>query len=271
MTGTQSAWRILDDSISLSSDDQHTSEMVSTLLTSFAEIDPVGVSPDNTFFVATRVGGFELRRGDQLAEAHPSRPELILRLLAEINRSVVDSYLGFAAHAGVVALKDRVIAIPGVSGAGKSTITAACLAAGFDYLSDEALCIEFDGQTIDPYPRPLQLHKAAFLALGLDVPIEFAESTEAPITPHDLGARTASPGLRLAEVVFLDRRPGRTHLQAMPRGEAAGSLLSLSFNHYKRPAASFELVTEIMQTARGWVISLEDPLEGARRLQSEFA
>ncbi len=62
-------------------------------------------------------------------------------LLAQLTASAIEHFEGFAVHAGVVAIDGRAIVIPAASGTGKTTLTAACLHAGFDYLSDEALCV----------------------------------------------------------------------------------------------------------------------------------
>jgi hypothetical protein len=78
-------------------------------------------------------------------------------LLAGLNLHAIDGFGELAMHAGVVAAGDRVIAFPAESGQGKSTITAACLAAGFDYVSDEALCIEFASGRVIPYLKQVTL------------------------------------------------------------------------------------------------------------------
>jgi hypothetical protein len=64
-------------------------------------------------------------------------------------------------HAGVVAAGGAAIAFPGPSGAGKTTLTVACLLAGLEYGSDEALCLDWETGAVLPYPRPLALTPAA--------------------------------------------------------------------------------------------------------------
>jgi hypothetical protein len=49
------------------------------------------------------------------------------------------------------------VLLPGGTGAGKSTLTAACVAAGLAYLSDELVALDCVTGTIAPYPKPLTL------------------------------------------------------------------------------------------------------------------
>lgn len=73
-------------------------------------------------------------------------------LFAELNLHAIEGFAEFAVHAGVVAEGDRVIAFPAESEAGKSTMTAACLGTGFQYVSDEALCVDFASGEYSPIP-----------------------------------------------------------------------------------------------------------------------
>ncbi|MFO1092666.1 MAG: hypothetical protein U0992_05030 [Planctomycetaceae bacterium] len=59
-------------------------------------------------------------------------------------------------HAGVVRYRGRAILLPGRSFAGKTTLTAALLAAGADYYSDDFAVIAADGRVL-PYHCPLRM------------------------------------------------------------------------------------------------------------------
>jgi hypothetical protein len=59
-------------------------------------------------------------------------------------------------HAGVVRYRERAILIPGRSFAGKSTLTAALLKCGADYLSDDFAVINDDGLVL-PFHCPLRI------------------------------------------------------------------------------------------------------------------
>ena len=59
-------------------------------------------------------------------------------------------------HAGAVAWKGRAIALPGRTHAGKSSLVAALVRAGAEYLSDEFAVLDRDG-LVHPYPRKLSI------------------------------------------------------------------------------------------------------------------
>ncbi len=62
-------------------------------------------------------------------------------------------------HAGVVAVRDRALVIPGSSFSGKSTLVAALVERGATYFSDEFAVLDHDGD-VHPYAKPLSLRAA---------------------------------------------------------------------------------------------------------------
>jgi hypothetical protein len=57
----------------------------------------------------------------------------------------------------VAAPRGGAVLLPGGTGAGKSTLTAACVGAGLAYLSDELVALDCATGTVAPYPKPLKL------------------------------------------------------------------------------------------------------------------
>ena len=202
-------------------------------------------------------------------------------LLSELNRAAVDGFVGFAAHAGVVAAGQEVIAFPAPSGGGKSTLTAACLKAGFAYVSDEALCVDFGTALVLPYAKPLALSAWSRAAVGLaggfgasagDAAAGADGDDEAPVLAPELGAGAAAGDLRLAHVVRLVRSVGPPRLHELPRSEVLAQLLGMSFNHYKWPERAFRLVTRLAQGARAWQLDTGgEPLLAAALLRERLA
>lgn len=208
---------------------------------------------------------------DRPVQRSGSWPPLVARVVAELNREAIEAARSFAVHAGVVSHQGQVVAFPGPSGAGKSTLTAACLLAGFDYVSDEALSLDYRSRQVGAYPKPLALSLVSRRLLGL-VPV--ADAVELPqddeqeelCTAVELGAATASEPLELAHIVMCERRPGPAELLSLPPAEGMGALLAHSFNHYRRPVDAFALASEAGRTARAWVLRSDDPLEAGRLL-----
>lgn len=189
-------------------------------------------------------------------------------LLALINRAAIDQCRSWAAHCGVVARGGSALAFPAPSGGGKSTLAAACVASGWEYVSDEALVVDWDTGVLRAYAKPLSLSTWALRRLDLADPP--AGRPERPVEPRELGAHAASGPLRLGHIVTLHRRSGRAVLTSSERAAAATSLLRLSFNHYQRPAAAVELVASLARTAQAWTLAYDDPVEAALLLRDRL-
>jgi hypothetical protein len=184
---------------------------------------------------------------------------LLQHLVEAINAEAIARFTGFAAHAGVVADEGNAIAFLAPSGGGKSTIVAASLTAGFRYVSDEALCVAYESESVIPYPKPLQLSSRSCEALGLS----FTGTIDAGATlsPADIGGLVASGRLEPAHVVQLVRRDGPATLCEAPRIEGVVWLLERSFNHFKRPAESFVVATALATRCRTWQLEYDDARE----------
>lgn len=201
-------------------------------------------------------------------------PPLVSHLVAEVNRQAIEATSSFAVHAGVVAGERAAIAFPGPSGAGKSTLAAGCLLAGFDYASDEALCIEYETGLVSGYPKPLALSAAACVMLGLaheeSVPAEHEAPEEVLLPPSALGASIAAEPLELAHIVITERRSGPPVLAPLPAADGMAALLELSFNHYRRPSSAFTLASEVARKASTWHLQLDDPVAAGRLLRERL-
>ena len=180
-------------------------------------------------------------------------------LVTVVNGEAIASYEGFAIHAGVVAAEGAAIAFPGVSGAGKSTLTAACLLAGGHYVSDEALCVDFDSGLAVPYPKPIRLSAPSQRLLGLSQ----CRDTEVLLTADELGAATVDAPLPLRHIVELVRSQGAPQLVPEHRSVGLAALLRLSFNHYKRPRAAFELASRLAAGSCAWRLEYSSPRAAA--------
>lgn len=194
-------------------------------------------------------------------------------LLGELNRGAIEQFDGFAVHAGVVSSAGRALAFPASSGDGKSTLTAACVAAGFDYVSDEALCLDFVTGRVMPYPKPLMLSPWSREAVGLGgLPARFDDEhdeLELPVLADQLGARLSQEA-ELCHVVQLVRADGLPRLTELPRSETMGQLLRMSFNHYKQPRQAFDLVGRVARASRAWRLEYGEPRAAAELLMARL-
>lgn len=203
----------------------------------------------------------------------------ISRFATAINAAALDAAPAFAVHAGVVASQGVAIAMPATSGTGKSTLTAACLRRGFDYVSDEALCLRYPDGEIEPYARPIALSSwsAGVVTDRLGGAKGVRAGADWLFTAADLGSRVAIGAHHLGHVVVLDRHVDdgaapaagdAPRLEPLSRPDAVTLLLRLSFNHYRRPADAVRLVAEVISGASAWRLRYADPHAAADLLWS---
>jgi len=125
-------------------------------------------------------------------------------------------------HAGVVGTGERAIVVPGRSFAGKTTLVAALLRAGAEYLSDEYAVLDADG-LVHPYPKPLSVRIN-----------DSRETEERPV--ESLGGRAGDRSLPVAVIAFTSYRPGVAWaLRSCTAGEGAVKLLEHSIAARSRP------------------------------------
>jgi len=160
-------------------------------------------------------------------------------------------------HAGVVAHEGRAIVIPGHSFAGKSTLTAALVAEGALYYSDEYTVLDDEG-LVHPYPKPVSLRREN--AMQADHTIESLGGT-AGVDPVPIG---------LAAVTYYE--PGaRWEPRQLGAGESALALLSHTVIARTRPDQALAAIRRAMENA----VALEGPRgeadETARMLLSSVA
>jgi hypothetical protein len=234
------------------------------------DVMPDDVMPDDVTVVT--LDRADAANGD-FAVSDSSR---LSRFAVAVNAAALDRAPDFAVHCGVVASGETAIAIPGTSGMGKSTLTAACLRVGFGYVSDEALCLRAPDGSVVPYPRPVALSPWSTRAVEAPTP-GVAAGDELLFTAADLGSTAVAAESTVGHIVLLDRRSGSSPLpheapllHEASRPAAVTRLLELSFNHYRRPANAVQLAATVVGGAAVWTLEYGDPLEAARLLRSEL-
>jgi len=138
-------------------------------------------------------------------------------------------------HAGVVGYRGQAILLPGRSYAGKSTLVAALLKAGADYLSDEYAVLDPTGQ-VHPYPRRLSMRADD----GGKV---------LRMTAEDFCSRACLGPLPVGLVAVTRYVPGRTRLTPTSRGWTAMALIKNTIPIRHRPAASLDVIHRALSKA----------------------
>lgn len=194
-----------------------------------------------------------------------SRPEAVSAALAAVNLTAVAHTPALALHAGVVARAGRALVLPGPSGHGKSTLVAALLRAGWDYVSDESLCLRWVDGALVAYPRPLGL--SAWAADYLGVTGTFGDG-ERFVTAGDLGARAEPAPLEVSDVVLSQRGDATPHLEAADRSAALETLLRRGFTHHVDAGRALQVLSTMLQRVRVHRLLVGAPDETAAALSA---
>ena len=186
-------------------------------------------------------------------------------------------------HGGVLARDEGAMIMPGVPGAGKSTLTAFLMHRGWRLFSDEFTLLKPGSMDLQPFPRLIPLKNDSIEIIQTAVP-------EAAFGPQIPGTRkgrvshlrpivehlrrmdeTARPKL----VVFPSYKPAvSTTLTEMARSEAFAELTNNAFNYVLLGRLAFEMVAELTDAVRCFRLSysqLEDANLHLQALLSEGA
>jgi hypothetical protein len=173
----------------------------------------------------------------------------------------------------------QVLLIAGTGGSGKSTLTAALVAAGHAYLGDDVVLVA-PGGVLFAFPRPFHLSPASARAVGVE-----AGSPRPATGKGDVDASAAFPGrfrwfAQTPDRILLPRIAGRptSALEPATRTGALGALLSLSaFAASKLPGAAEQRgrLAAVVDGARPMNVALgrdllDDAAGTAARLDAEL-
>ncbi|NHC45892.1 hypothetical protein [Motilibacter aurantiacus] len=220
---------------------------------------------------ASGVEGWELASAGRRLLWSPRPDTLAVDALRLLNSAAIEAEATFSVHAAVLALDGRAAVLPADSGTGKTTFCAAALRAGLTYLTDEAARFpDASSARVLGYPRPLSLHRASQALLGLE-PSGVSDATEGLYRASALGPVGRAPESRVAVIALLDRRPGPTRLEAIPRSAAAELLLRQSFNHYRDPRGAFLRATRLAAAATTWALGYEEAPQAVGLLRQALA
>ncbi len=200
-------------------------------------VDRAGVAaPDHHFRLSQPAGEARdrvllERDGDPVGYPMPAA-DVVPRLVSTITEQALASRPGhLALHAAAVALDGGAVLLPGPSGAGKTMLAAALVAAGFDYLTDEAAVIDVDTLEIASFPKPLSLRAGSLDVLGRAVATFGPSGSRTMVPASALRAGAPGPGARPRALVFPRYEPGaESRLIPLARAEALVEVVNNSFN-----------------------------------------
>jgi HprK-related kinase A len=162
-------------------------------------------------------------------------------------------------HASVVARDGIAVACPGQPGQGKTTLAAGLLARGWSYLSDEFALIDPDTRGLVPYPKALCIKAGSFGVLrDMGLPIDTCrvyykgeKGRVSLLDPLRLRPDVVAGSCRLGMVVFPEYRAGASPaIERMSRAQAVFELTRAAFNFSKFRTQGFNLLADVVGTAR---------------------
>ena len=211
----------------LSSNDE---ELAPWLATRFGDLadGPSSAEPQHRLRIDRTDTGAAFTVDDARAYASANVPNVVDHFVSWCNRMAIESRPGHVnVHAaGLVAPGAAgCVVLPGAPGAGKSTLSAAALARGWGYLSDEVVSVGADGVAL-PYPKPVTIKPPSLPLLSLDPePLRLGpRQMRWYFRPTDFGGHLAGASTPNA-VVYASHEPDQpTSLVSMTNAEAALAL-----------------------------------------------
>jgi hypothetical protein len=178
---------------------------------------------------------------------------LVTSLVQDVNRRAVEGCDLLTLHAGGVESGGMGLVFPGAMEAGKTTLVAGLVRAGFGYLTDEAVAIDRESLLIHPYPKPLSLDPGSWrlfpeLEPHADLATDEYKSYEWQVPTGAIRAGALGRSCPVGVVVFPRYEPGAdTALEPLRRAEALVELAQNTFKFKDRSRATLDLLAEVVR------------------------
>jgi HprK-related kinase A len=181
-------------------------------------------------------------------------------------------------HAAVLERKGGAVILPGDPGAGKSTLTAALMLAGWRLLSDEMAMIDRDDGLLVPLARPVSLkNRSIDIIRAFDARAVFGEvahdthkGTVSHLRPSAESVARMAEKARAAHVVFPRWREGASSsLRPRAKADAFMHNATHAFNYSLLGRLGFELNAALIDACDCWDFEYSE-LDDALRVFEEL-
>jgi hypothetical protein len=208
--------------------------------------------------------------------ADPRPSGLIGTLVHTLTRRMLDECDALGLHAGGVRHNGVGVALPAPMEHGKTTLTAGLVRAGFDYLTDEAVLLDWERGDNIPFPKPLSIDPGSWplfpeLEPHADLLDDGYKDTQWQVAPSDIRADVVGDAGPIQYFVFPNYSEGATTtLTPMRRGEGVIELAKNTFRFNERAHRSLDRLTTVARDADLYRLEIGD-LETAVELVTELA
>jgi hypothetical protein len=176
-------------------------------------VDPSALAPHSpTLTISATAGGFALSEGERELGRCEGNEQLVPLIHATVVVMTYESCESLLAiHGAAVARGDTCVLLPGLPGNGKSTLTAALVAAGYDFCTDDLAMLAGRPLRLTPLPLRLGLKSGSWTTLRDRLPDLEAQpvhlrrdgqSVKYWLPPPERLPPRAAAGLRVAALVF---------------------------------------------------------------------
>lgn len=220
-------------------------------------------------------GTYELTLDGRTVTTGTSGETLIGPLVHSINREAITSAPFLLLHAGGVERDGYGVVLPAHMEAGKTTLVAALVRAGFGYLTDEAVAFDWDSHRIEPYPKPLSIDPGAWplfpeLEPQAALPSDDYKAAQWQVPPDAIRPDALGKPCLARFVVFPRyQRDAQTTLVRLGRAEALVELAKNTFEFKDQARRALDALDGIVREADCFRLSMGD-LDGACELVIEL-
>jgi hypothetical protein len=203
---------------------------------------------------------YSVARDDRIVYRGDTAGQICTYLVGEIIHDLIDGNQSeLMLHAACVARGGLGVLLPGRSGAGKSTLTGWLLSRGFDYLTDEIVCIHTGSHEVSALTRPLNIKNPGLRAIRAHFGEDFGrdevlEGSISCLVPYRLfGAAKAPDRVAIHAVVFPEFRNGEPfQLQPLSTARTAMQLMQNFVNARNHEQHGFHDISAFSRSVQGF-------------------
>ena len=262
-------------------DDDRLGDRVDALLAGLPDAD---AAPVEHWYSLTRAeapaGAVDVRRdGEELARGQTAGDALAW-VVWDVNRAAAASgaaHLLF--HAGGIEADGTGVLLPGASMAGKSTLVAGLVRAGFGYLTDELAALDLATGRLVPYAKPITVKPGSFAVLSDMGPAADGPSGPDPWAGREwqvavgggTGRRIGRPCAPGFVVVPRYDAGAETTLTPLSETEAFFTLALHAVNLVPHGSAGTRALGRLARQCRCFSLTVSDLDEACRLVEQEVA
>ena len=168
---------------------------------------------------------------------------------------------GLLLHAACVARRGSAVVLPGVAGAGKTTLTAWLVTRRFDYLTDELVFLREETMRVEAFRRPLHVKRRARAVLApwvdFDAPDSVMRTPDGFLVSPTLLNPAAAPAAAEASLLLFPRYEEGAGLDLRPISPARAGLLLLAalVNARALPRHGFGQTSQLARDLPAYVLT----------------